>query len=264
MPKETFSGGDDDKGGAPPPKKKLVLHKFGLAPDVNIRDVFWRIMASYAATKKPGIDLGEMKHEATAILRVALAVVSNQGSEDYGLSPRFVVYYTMMMVIDSGWNNAFVDFLLLSADQKEGVKKEITNGLKKIITQEKYVQEITKQLTAMLRTRDSAGIALEYIATLKSIQLINALKKELIIIARGDIGENQFNAIKAISLIKEDDEVKKSLITLLSHWDVQTRKEAVETLKDLIGDSEVKAAAEKRLPYENDSEIKAILTKLAK
>lgn len=263
MPEQTFGG--DDKGGVPPPpKKKLVLGKFGLPPDVNIRDVFWKIMASYAATKKPGIDLSTMSHEVVALLRVAITVLANQNSESYGLSPRFVVYYTMMMIIDGGWDNAFVDFLVLSSDQKQEVKKEIANGLKKMITQEKYGQGVTTHFTTMLRKRDSAGIALEYIAALKNVGLVNVLKKELIIMARGDIGENQFNAIKAISLIKEDEEVKKSLITLLSHWDAHTRKEAAETLRSLAGDSEVKAAAEKRLPYETDNEVKFIVAKLAK
>lgn len=264
MPKESFSGGDDKGGAMPPPKKKLVLDKFGLPPDVNIRDIFWKIMASYAATKKPGVDLSKMNHEIVALLRVALTVLSNQSSEHYGLSPRFVVHYTMMMIVDGGWDNAFVDFLLLSSDQKGDVKREITNGLNKMITQERYGQEVTKYFTTMLRRRDSAGIALEYIAALKNVELVKVLKKELVIMARGDIGENQFNAIKAISLIKEDDEVKKSLIVLLSHWDVQTRKEAADILKSMVGDSEIKTAAEKRLLYENDDEIKAVLAKLAK
>ncbi|MFH1784825.1 MAG: HEAT repeat domain-containing protein [Candidatus Micrarchaeota archaeon] len=263
MPKETFSG-DDDKGGVlPPPKKKLVLDKFGLSPDVNIRDVFWKIMASYAATKKPGIDLTKLKHEVYALIRIALSAISNPKSESYGLSPKFIAYYTIMMIIDGNWNDNFVEFLSLSSDQKTAAKKDIIFALKKLMGQEKYREAITNALGSALRGKGSSSVALEYIAKLKSEQIVNTLKKELIIMARGDIGENQLNAIDAIAMIKSDEDVKKAFITLLSHWDVETRRAIVEILKT-VKDEDVKAAAEKRLPVENDERIRAVLAKLGK
>ncbi|VVC03033.1 Uncharacterised protein [Candidatus Bilamarchaeum dharawalense] len=265
MPKETF-GGDDDKGGStpPPPKKKLTLDKFGLTPDVNIRDVFWKIMASYAATKKPGVDLAEMGNEIFAILRVSISVISNANSEQYGLSPKFIAQYTVMLLVDGGWEKALVEFLTLSADQKTEVKVDIAHGLKKLMVVEKYGKAIVTCFVTMLRGRDSAGIALEYIANLNEEGLVRALKKEIIIMARGDIGDNQMNAIKAISLIKDDEEVRKTLIVLLSHWDVETRRAAVEILKTISGEDEVREAAEKRISFETDETIKMILTKIAK
>ena len=100
MPKEAFGGDDDNSNNPLPEKKKLGLDKFGLSPDVNIRDVFWKIVGSYAATKKPGIELQTLKNDRFALMRVALSILSSQQSEQYGLAPKFMITYTIMMLLD--------------------------------------------------------------------------------------------------------------------------------------------------------------------
>jgi hypothetical protein len=84
-----------------------------------------------------------------------------------------------------------------------------------------------------------------------------------LIIARGDIGENQLNAIKALSPIIDDADVKSSLIIVLSHWDAQARLAACGALMGTKGDKDVQAVASKRLPLETDEEAKRMLKKLA-
>lgn len=266
MPEQTFGGDDDSSGSKPKPvaKKKIKLDKFGLRPDINPRDVFWKIMASYAATKKPGMDLFSLQNEMYSFIRISLSAISDPGSEQYGLAPKFIAQYTMMMLIDAKWEDGFTEFLILSGDQKEEAKASITLGLKKLIEQEEYREVTIHTFAGILRGRESVGVALEYIAKMESVQLIEAVKKELVIVARGDIGENQLNAIKAIKVIKADPEVKKSFIVLLSHWDMETRMATVEALEPLKTDPEIRSAIEKRLPLETNEKIKTELAKLLK
>lgn len=261
MPKEAFGGDDEGSGGAEE-RKKPALTKFGLAPDTNIRDVFWKIMASYAATKKAGVGLQALENDRFALMRVALSVLSSPDSGQYGLSPRFVATYTLMMLFDGGWKDALVEFLEKGIGAREGTGKNIALSLEKLVATEGYRPAVIEELRGMLRNRQNAEPALGYLAQMKSRELMSALKKELMILARGDIGKNQLNAIKALSLIKEDDEVKKSLIILLSHWDAEPRFMAAEALKGLSEDEEVKAAARKKLGVETDSHVKKILEKI--
>jgi hypothetical protein len=168
-----------------------------------------------------------------------------------------------MMLLDGGWLDAFVEFLEVALQKKFGIKNQVIASLEKLMGQETYKELIFTVLGEMLRRNETSGAALEYIADLGSRDLALALKKELIIFARGDIGENQQNAIRAISSIRDEDDVKKSFMILLSHWDREARMAAALAL---VGTKErdVKAAAEKKLDTESDDEIKRILKRIAK
>jgi hypothetical protein len=263
MPKEAF-GGDDDSSGGAAEKKKMGLSKFGLSPDTNIRDIFWRIMGSYAATKKAGEDLATLGHDRFSLMRAAVSVLSDPGSEQYGLAHRFLAVYSVMMLVDGGWKDAFVEFLERGRERRLGIKGHILHALRKLLGQEEYGGQISEYLAAMVRGRETGAVALEYISELESPEIVRGLKKELIIIARGDIGDNQLNAIRALSLLKEDEEIKKSMIILLSHWDAQARYAASEVLLSMASDKDVKAAAERRLAAETDEDVKKVLGKIAK
>lgn len=259
MPKEAF-GGDDEGGGGGEEKKKIGLSKFGLSPDVNIKDVFWKIMGSYAATKKPGAELSEMGNDRFALMRAALSVLSSPHVDEYGLAPRFIAMYSLMMMADGGWKDAFAEFLVKGAEGRQ--EGEIAQALRRLLGTEKYRQPVIDSLTGMLRGRGTGGVALVYIAALEEPGLVRTLKKELMIIARGDIGDNQLNAIKAISLIKEDEDVRKSLIILLSHWDAGARLAAAEVLETLRAEPDVLSAAKARLQSESDEDVKRVLQKI--
>ncbi|NYZ73677.1 hypothetical protein H0O00_00885 [Candidatus Micrarchaeota archaeon] len=259
MPKEAF-GGDDSGGGGGGDKKRPGLSRFGLSPDTNIRDVFWKLMASYADSGKPGMELSALENDRFPLMRAALSVLSGRQGEPYGLVPRAIAAYSIMMMVDGGWKDALGSFLSEGADET-AVRGEIAHALKGLLGS--YREAISEACAAMLRERKDTSVGLSYIAGMEDAELSRALRKELIIIARGGIGDDQMNAIKAISLIKEDEDVRKSLIILLSHWDAQTRLAAAEVLKTIAGDSDAKAAAAKRLPVETDARIKAILAKIA-
>ncbi len=264
MPKEAFGGDDDSGGGGGGAKKKISLSKFGLSPDANIRDVFWKVMGSYAATKKPGADLAGMANDRFALMRAAVSVLANPQGDQYGLSPRFIATYTLMMLADGGWKDAFYEFLEKGLEAHGEGKAEIAQSLARLLAAERYKEILTEFLTSMLRGRATTAVALAYIAAIGDEGLVRALKKELVIIARGDIGENQLNAIKAVSIIRSDDEIRKSLIIILSHWDSGARLAAAEALEGLGGEPDVKAAAEKRLATEIDEDVKKALERIVK
>lgn len=262
MPKEAF-GGDDTPGGAPEKQKKMGLGKFGLSPDANIRDVFWKIMGGYAAAKKPGVELSSLSNDRFALMRVAASVLSSQHGEQFGLSPKFIAQYSLMMMIDGGWDDALAEYLETACEKKLGIKGDVAAALKRLAAQERYGKAIGESLSQMVRGRESGAVALEFIAEVGSRELVLALKKELMIIARGDIGQNQLNAIKAITIISEDEEIRKSLVILLSHWDTQARFAAAEALQGISSHPDVKAAVAKRLDAERDEEIIRLLKRIS-
>src|SRR5262249_7256797 len=149
--------------------------------------VFWRIMGSYAAAKKPGVELAAMENDRFALMRVAISVLSSPHNDQYGLAPKFIAMYSLMMIADGGWKDAFAEFLVKGAEGGHGMREEMVQALKRLLASEKYRQGIVECLTSMLRGRGGSGVALSYIAGLESEELSRALKKELMIIARGDI-----------------------------------------------------------------------------
>jgi len=263
MPKEAFGGGDEG-GGPPEEKKRLGLDRFGLSPDTNIRDVFWKIMGSYAATKKPGVELSTLEHDRFALMRVALSILSRDGKEHFGLSPRFITVYTIMMLLDGGWKDALEEFLSEGADEGGETIKIIAAALVKLFDNEQYKQSMGALFTEMLRGRGMAAVGLAYLPLMKNPELVRSCRTELMILAKGDIGQNQLNAIRAITLIREEEDIKRTLILLLSHWDVDARAASAEALQGMTGDAVVREAASRRLASESDEEIKKILQRLAK
>lgn len=260
MPKEAFGG--DDSGGGGEEKKKAKLSRFELSPDINIKDVFWKVIGSYAKTGKPGTTLAGLENDRFALMHAALSVLSGPQPGQFSLTNSRIAEFTIMMLVDGGWTDALQSFLVEAAETS-AVRKEVSKAIRKLAHAESYGDAIMESCSAMLRDRQNSAIAVAYIADSEDAALARSLGKELTIIARGGIGEEQMDAIKAITLIKDDAEVKKALIVLLSHWDMQARLAAAEALETMGGDSEVKAAAAKRLQLEGDAKIKAILTKIA-
>lgn len=260
MPKETFGGGDG--GGSQPERKKPSLGKFGLMPDTNIRDVFWRLMASYAATKKPGTDLKALGHDRIALVKVALSVLSGPQAAQYGLTPKFIIAYTEMMLLDGAWEDALAEFLIAGRAAMPGLSHDIACELDRLYPNEAYAAVLTGCLTSMLRNKETSAVALHYVAGIGNEKLSMALKTELLIFARGDVGENQKNAMQGLEIIRDDPEVRKALVGLLSHWDAEARLAAAKALSAMGGDEEVRKAAEKRLVDESDAKVREALRRI--
>lgn len=263
MPKQAF-GGDDDTEYEVDEEEKPKLSKFGLRPDANIRDVFWKVMASYATTKKSGVDPKRIQEHRFTFIKIARSLLERKQSHYYGMSPQFVVRYLMMLFLDNGWSDAAAQLL---AELKEGKEKSwvhVLHALRYLVKTEKYKGEIFALLKALIRDTEVYPVALFYIANLKNKEIIEQTKKELYIFARGDTEENQRNAIDSIALLKDDMEASKMMITLLGHWDVEIRKTAAKYLKDMKIDKDIKEMINKKFESESDEDVKKALKRVMK
>jgi 2-oxo-4-hydroxy-4-carboxy--5-ureidoimidazoline (OHCU) decarboxylase len=251
MPKETF-GGDDEGDAGGEERKKLDLSKYDLPPDVNIRDTFWEIMASYAATRKPGVDLSTLENDRFTLMRIALSVLSRPHAAEYGLSPKFLARYSFMMLLDGQWDDALLQFMEKGLESRQS--EEVRNALAYMLTQEGYQERLGEHLNRMLRSKEGVDTAIAFLAASKDAGLARSMRREVIIIARGDIGDNQMNAIRVLGLMREEEDAKKALIAILSHWDDAARLEAALALEGM-DDEEVAKAAEARLKKETSEEV---------
>jgi hypothetical protein len=262
MPKQTF-GGDDDTDDTQPqqPVKRLDLSRYSIAPDINIRDVFWQIMNNYATKTDSKELLKQYAMDRFALIRIAVGAIDNQKNSISGLTPASVSRYIFMMLIDAGWNDTFQLFMEECKNTKGSATKHVIAAMKKIMDIELYKDKLIACLRVMLRSRDGSDAALFYIAQVKNELLSSHLKSELVILARGDIGANQHNAIESISILMNDEQVRKTMVILLSHWDDETRFHVAELLED-CKDETVITAAKRRAEIEANQKVKAVLEKI--
>jgi len=262
MAKQTF-GGDDDEGAPVEEKKqKLRLDRFSGGPDVNVRELFWKIIGEYANGKGKDIDYAALEPDRFAIVRGAIGAIERPSPMHARMSQARIARYSLMMLLDSGWQDCFVEFL---DECLRRHKETLAKAMAKLATEEEYRQKVAENLKAMLRYRENGETALRYLAEIDVPSLAQELKKELIILARGDIGDNQQNAISALSCIIEDEEVGKTMVVLLSHWDESARFAAAGVLaRNKALNDDVKAAAKRRLASESDPEIKKLLEKISR
>jgi len=262
MPKETF-GGDDEGGAAPAEqKRKLDLSRFSKGQDMNIREVFWEVASAYASGENPSAELAKLSNERIALTRVAIGAVGSPSPLHGRLTPNRIAACALMMMLDAGWEDCFVE-MLEECERREPQRNAVVGGLKRLCAEKEYSERAIASLRAMLRSRDNSPTALRYLGGMKSPGLVREMKRELIIFARGDIGENQLNAIALLSMLGKDEDVLRTMALLLSHWDESARKAAAAVLLKAKGE-EASAAAKRRLEKETDPEVRAMLQKVAK
>lgn len=264
MAKQTFGGDDDTEYVADEEKKKLKLSKFELGPDYNIRDMLWKILGSYAATKTPGTELSKLTEHRFALEKAAVSVLEGRRSQFYGLSPQFVARYGIMMFLDGGWNDAFLSFICDAKESRMESWKPVVHALKSLLSSEKYRGKISEIFGNEIRNSKTYPCILFYLPKLKDRRLVEAMRREVGIFARGEMEENQMNALDAISLLKGDEEVKKIMLALLRHWDVKVRKTAAEKLKDIKINADDVEIIKNRIEAEPDKDIKNILNRKVK
>ena len=140
-------------------------------------------------------------------------------------------------------------------------RKEIGAAVKRLFQQENYMAAYPDCLVTMLRGRDTSPIALAYVADMESVGR-SALKKELIIFARGRCRAEPAGRNRAITLIKDDPEVKKSLICSCRTGTRRRGSPLAKVLETMKADPDALAAARKRKLAETDSEVKKVLERI--
>jgi len=260
-------GGDDDSSGKAQPQevKPLDLRKYINKPDVNVRDLFWSIMRSYAANEKIADQLKNFHNDRLTLVRIAVSVV--KAPERYSMEdmePNVVAEYTLRMVLDAGWYDAFVKLITETYDRKSGVSLPFLAAIQATCKNPEYLSKITRYANdIILENFDMEGM-LAYIAEANNSGITKELKKELIVLATEGIDQSQHYAIFAIApLVSEDEEVKRSLFTLLRSWDDETRRIAANVLKN-VKDKSLLDLAKRQAGKEEDEEIKELLKQIVK
>ena len=262
MPKEAFGGDDEGGGAAPQEKRKIDLSRYSKGQDANIREAFWEIISMYASGQGPGEALKDLEGERFALVRAAIGAISRP-SPLYKLTPQNIARYSLMMLLDAGWQDCFTE-LLEECEARSEQKDAVVSAFRRLEKDEGYSAKAVESIRSLLRQHEESATALRYVAALRSARFAGALKKELMIFARGDVGENQLNAIAALSLLSDDEDVVKTMSLLLSHWDEEARKAAAQVLLKAKGSETAAAAAKKRLENEVDPDIRALLQRIAK
>ncbi|MFH2106901.1 MAG: HEAT repeat domain-containing protein [Candidatus Micrarchaeota archaeon] len=260
--KGPIHGGDDDTEYVDTPPTKPKLKKFASHPDKNIRDVFWDIMGLYATKKE--VSPEEIRHHENsrmALVRIAVSTLSNPEKDSSGLTPNFTALYTLMMLLDEDWEDAFIEFVSESYEAKKRPMLPVIVALNKLAENSRYKEKLSSLLSSMIRDRYSTECTTAYLTELHNKEMVKEMKKELMIIARSDIEENQYNAINALTHIQDEEDVQALFINLLNHWDEETRRMVAMILSEKV-DSKVLKAAKRQMGFETNQYITKILKKI--
>lgn len=270
MAKQIFSGDDDEKVPEKEKKQKLNLSKYSAGQDVNSRNLFWSIMGSYASNGKPGLELSSLEMNRFALIRVAIRALDRPSPIHARLTAKYIARYSLMMILDAGWKDVFAEFLEKCGPRNKGVVLSAMKKLAKV----RYSRRMIKFLRAMLRLHEESRTALRYLAELGLVDVISKLKIELLRLSMMDIGDNQMNALAAVSRLKvKDEDVVATMILLLSHRDdparliaaqvlIETKNKSVKDakiIKRMLGSEYIK----KRFSKESNPEIRDLLEKIA-
>ena len=259
---QTF-GGDDDGSGQQQPQqvKKLDLKKYASKPDMNIRDLFWDIIAAYAMKQRlKKEELDNFQHERIALVRIALNVIENPKSAYFGIGRNLTALYSLMFMLDAEWEDAAEELILKSYEENNKTSPQMVAAINKISEDEKYREQIKTIFKELSRDHLNMEATLAYLSKVNSQEILATLKKELVIIAKSDIEKNQQYAMATIARIM-DPEAKGVLINLLMHWDSETRKNAITLLKN-EKDPKIAEIASRQLSIESVPGIKKALAKL--
>lgn len=260
QPKQHHGGDDDSSGGDAEKPKKPRLTKFGLLPDLNVRDTLGKIIDAYSLGSKPPLIKEDVENQRLLLSRTAISTVFLTQNEYHGIDMVTIAEYVIRMFLDFEWVEELGE-LIDSSHIKMKTSERVAKAIKNLLAASEYRQKIVDLFLSYIRSKEFGSSALEYVSLIGDIELINAMKKELLIIARGDIGKNQANAISALSNLKNED-IKKMLIGLLTHWDVDARYAAARALLKFKEETDVKEAATRRLNMESEVAIIKILTKI--
>ncbi len=251
-PKIVMGGDDDEEEIIEEEPTKPRLDKYGLGPDINIREIFWKIIEGKIK------DLKKYQIHRFAIANAACAVLASSEKNPLEITKKELVKRIINLLITTKWTDAFKKFLDCSSKHTLAARA-IANFTKTAPDQEQiYVLNTIKE---MLRNINTAEVALNILIYLKDPKLLKYLKRELILFARGGVGTKQYLTIEILSRLKEDFEVQDALIMLLSHWDDNTRLEAANALKGTTS-TRCKHIAKTRYAIEQNEEVKKALKKL--
>ncbi len=254
----------DAKEEKPPgvPEEISKLSKYKTDADRNPRELFWEIMKAYK--EKSGVEelLKKSANRREALVNIgATVLLEDEKTYHVKMAKARLAECILDMVVAGGWKDVLERLLDNLYDRRRGPNLNMMLALG-------HATEGKPELLAWMREslgngRPSESV-LAYISHLGDRRLVEALKEQLMFIAKSEINEPQLYALEALSLmVKEDAHVKKVFMDLMDDWDVRAKKVVLENLSGIV-DADVGKKAVAAYVYEFDPYSKNLLKEIIK
>lgn len=255
-------GGDDDVEGVEEEvvEKRPKLDKYLHASDMNITDVFERMIKAYIDGENVEKRLEKYKHERIALLRAGIKTME-RGLPHLNISKNRIAYYLILMNFQMDWKMTFQKLIAETYNKKTKHPLPLIVGMNQIYGEQKgKFNEWIEELIIDLNNEEVLALVRE----MDNKELIMNLKKHLMLIARDDVGENKENAVYAIAeLVNDDENIAKLFAIMLKRPDEETQAVILNAVamkkinsKELI--EEIKKLGEKT----KNSSIKNIIKRI--
>ncbi|MDD5023314.1 MAG: hypothetical protein PHU63_04045, partial [Candidatus ainarchaeum sp.] len=206
--------------------EKIKLDKYLNVSDTNISDLFDKIIEGYRTGKDISKLLEKVKHERMALLRAGIRAI-NQGAPYFKISKSQMAYYLLKMIFDQDWKMVFKNLLIELYNEKTNYPIHFVAGVSRIYRE--YTDKANEWIEELIGNMDNEEIV-SLISEMNNEELVLKLKRQIMFIARDDVGKNKSNAISALSSIWNDEDVIKLLIVLLKRKDEETQNQILNAL----------------------------------
>ncbi|NYZ60974.1 hypothetical protein H0O01_04745 [Candidatus Micrarchaeota archaeon] len=254
----------DAKEEKPPevPDEISKLSKYKTDADRNPRELFWEIVRAYK--EKSGLDelLKKSAKLREALVNIgATVLLEDERTYHVKMAKAKLAECILDMVIAGGWKDVLDRLLDNLYDRRRGPNLNMMLALGHAAESRPELLAWMKELLGEGRPSESV---LAYVSHLGDRRLVEALKEQLMFIAKSEINEPQLYALEALSVIvREDAQVKKVFIDLMDDWDVRAKKVVLENLSG-VEDADVGRKAMAAYVYEFDPYSKNLLKEIIK
>jgi len=222
--KQMHGGDDDDFKDYEEEPKKPKLDKYLSDSDSNLTDLFEKIIMEYINGNDPSKLLEDVKYNRITLMRAGLKAIDS-GLAHLKISKNRIAYYLIKMIVCQNWKLVFKKIIVETSDKNLKNLPQMIIGIDKYYSDNKNknkmcIDRINNWVNEMILNIDNKEI-LALLSEIENQDIIESAKKELMLIAREDVGENKKNAINAIAKIsaKHTDIIRLFKYLLISKVD---------------------------------------------
>lgn len=223
----------DSKEKPPPslPEDIVKISKYKISSDANPREIFWAMVEAY----KEGKGFGEMVNKYAgireALVNIGCSVLQEpQKAQRIKIAKTSIAKCLFSMVVKGKWGDVLERMLSNLYERKKGPDLNMLLAFGDGFAGNSEL--VGGWLKALLSEERPSEAILAYITELGDRKMAEALRQELLNIARTEINEPQVYAMEALSaLLPGDAETGKLFVDMMDDWDLQTKKVALETLE---------------------------------
>jgi len=252
----------DAKEEKPPeaPEEIAKLSKYKMEADANPRALFWEIVRAYQ--EKSGLEelLRKNAKRREALVNIGATVLLEDESAYHArITKAKLAECLLEMVLAGGWKDVLERLFENLYERRNGPNLNMMLALGRAAETRPELLAWLKELLGGGRPSESL---LAYVSGLGDRKLVEALKEQLILIARSEINEPQLYALEALSvMVRDDAQVKKVFVDLMDDWDARAKKVVLENLSG-VEDADVGKKAVMAYVYEFDPYSKNLLKEI--